>query len=90
MSLCGTNPKDHCCYVGGKVCAYLRTASRPRQAEGFYWSCALRAELGSWDAVHADPRYITRVKVRWAKIGMADCGDYPKPGSVCGTCGKTG
>ena len=86
---CGTNPKDHCCYVNGKPCPYLKTTSqRMRKEQGFYWKCALREELGSWEAVHEDPRYRQRIRPEWDKVGEDDCGDYPREGRGCNTCGK--
>lgn len=88
---CGSNPTDHCCYVNGKTCPFLRTTDqRTRAEDGFYWKCALRAKLGSWAEVHTHHLYLKYVKPRWEEIGMEDCGDYPVPGKVCRTCGKQG
>jgi hypothetical protein len=53
MECLGRNLDDHCCYLKGKVCQFLEENTEP----GFRWSCGLRRELGSWDAVLADPRY---------------------------------
>lgn len=54
MSCQGRNNDDHCCYVNGKPCPFLEENTEP----GFRWTCGLRRELGSWDAVIADPRYV--------------------------------
>jgi len=53
MGCKGRNNKDHCCYIAGKPCPFLERNTE----KGFRWSCGLRRELGSWDAVIADPRY---------------------------------
>jgi hypothetical protein len=85
MSECGKNPDDHCCWMGKRgVCPFLTRSTVP----GFYWACELRRDLGSWDAVHQDSRYIEEVKAYWLSIGLEeDCGDYPAPGKKCHTCG---
>lgn len=53
MKCHGRNADDHCCYINGKPCLFLEENTEV----GFRWSCGLRRELGSWDAVLADPRY---------------------------------
>lgn len=79
MKCLGRNAADHCCYVEGRVCEFLEENSEP----GFRWSCGLRRELGSWDAVLADPRYAP-IKAAFAPYGY-DCKTWPtKP---CKTCG---
>lgn len=55
MQCLGRNNDDHCCYIDGEPCPFLEQNTEP----GFRWSCGLRRELGSWDAVIADPRYDT-------------------------------
>ncbi len=59
-----------CCWVEGQPCPHL---------DGDV--CSLRRELGSWEAVHADPRYLATPAPVWREHGIADCGDY-----VCGDC----
>ncbi len=69
---------DHCCYINGKVC--------------HFWDdgCTLRAELGSWDAVHTDIRW-KRAKVgKWFTETYPGygCGDWPQ--KIPGLVGLTG
>ena len=72
----GDNGK-HCCWVAGKVCEHLET-----NVEGRNFSCSLRRELGSWEAVHEDPRYQPIAEVM--KLGDGLCGDWqPRPGECC-------
>lgn len=79
MKCLGRNAADHCCYVEGRVCEFLEENSEP----GFRWSCGLRRESGSWDAVLADPRYAP-IQAAFAPYGY-DCATFPiKP---CKTCG---
>lgn len=81
---CAGLTEDHCCYLGRHgVCPYLEEGTIP----GRRWACGLRRELGSWDAVHADDRYLTTVRPCWDEVGMVDCGDWPPPEVPCGTCG---
>ena len=50
----------------------------------------MREELGSWEAVHGDNRYLDNVKPWLDLHGVVDCGDYPPPGVMCKTCGEVG
>jgi hypothetical protein len=69
------------------VCRFLEEGT----VDGRRWACGLRRELGDWDKVHADSRYLEDVKPILEGIGVAvDCGDWPPPGKACGTCGVTG
>ena len=86
MSLCSGNTDIHCCEVNGKPCRFLEENT----VKGRRWVCGLRRELGSWEAVHRSPDYLTYVKPRWIERGVSDCGDWPGPGEVCGVCGATG
>jgi hypothetical protein len=43
---------------------------------GRHWVCGLRRELGSWDAVHTDARYLADVKPAWIEYGVDDCGEW--------------
>jgi hypothetical protein len=61
---------QECCWVEGKPCPHL---------DGDL--CGLRTELGSWDAVHEDPRYKEYPQPVWQARGIADCGEY-----VCEDC----
>ena len=76
MGNCGTGI-DHCCYFKGEACQYVIAVNRPP----FKWACSLRDELGSWDAVYKDPRYIKNVKPKMSLVAGAehlDCGDWPE------------
>lgn len=59
---------DHCCTINGELCVFY--------ADG----CMLRTELGSWDAVHADPRYLESPAGRhFADVFPGyGCGDFPQ------------
>lgn len=76
---CHGNGADHCCYVDGHACRFLEVGSIP----GRHWVCGLRRELGSWAAVHADPRYVEYVRPSWDRCGVADCGDWKIVGQCC-------
>lgn len=81
---CGAKT-GHCCWFGENPCRFLRDDGDSAHRR---WVCTLREELGSWEAVHADPRYVEHVNLK-ALLGV-DCGDYPGPGMTCGECGVTG
>ena len=85
---CAGTAQDHCCFVAGDVCPHLEEHTVP----GRLWSCGLRRELGSWEAVHADPRYLADVKphIEASPLGSMDCGDWPPPGVTCPSCGASG
>lgn len=77
--VCHGNGVDHCCYLQGNVCPFLEENTIP----GRRWVCGLLRELGSWDAVHADPRYIETVDSVFAGIVdehgnrlIQSCGDW--------------
>jgi hypothetical protein len=83
---CPGNTKDHCCYINGKTCQYLEENTVP----GRRWACQLRRIHGSWDVVHALPEYApVRQRLRAIDFNM-DCGDWPRPGEICHTCGGVG
>lgn len=88
MATCEGNGDDHCCHLGGHVCRYLAVVG----TTGRRFACRLRSELGNWQAVHADPRYLADVKPVLEALPTVDgdCGDWPPPGLTCGTCGVTG
>ena len=83
----GTGP-DHCCYIGGKPCQFLITDHTDDEGNFRKWACGLRAELGNWDAVLADPRYIEHVQGAWRE-GI-NCRDWPDGegvnGDFCSKC----
>lgn len=89
MKCLGRNLEDHCCYFDGQPCPFVEEKTEP----GFRWSCGLRRELGSWDAVLVDPRYVEIVRpkheARSARIGvsLSNCRDYPAPPEKCTYCG---
>jgi len=84
MRCLGRNLDDHCCWLKGKVCQFLEGNSEP----GFRWSCGLRRELGSWDAVLSDTRYKENVAPVLEPLGYT-CRDWPDEtkGQVCNDCG---
>ena len=85
---CSGNSSDHCCYLNGPPCHFLEENT----VEGRRWACGLRRELGSWDAVYADQRYIIEIQPVWEQTGLAGykCGEWPAPGFKCGQCGLEG
>ena len=87
-AVCSGQGTDHCCYLGAAgVCRHLEQNT----VSGRRWACGLRRELGSWDKVHGNKRYLNDVKPVLTEIGVTvDCGDWPPPGETCGTCGVTG
>lgn len=70
---------DHCCYLDGEVCDFLIDNGEPGEGR---FRCALRVELGSWDAVHADPRY-QPIQAHWDKVGISSCGEWQPEDGVC-------
>ncbi len=72
---CTGNGLGHCCHLGVYgVCKFLLVDEVPDRR----FACALRHELGSWDAVHTDRRYLTAIKPKLVEIGIReDCGDWP-------------
>ena len=82
---CHGNGADHCCYVRGEPCVFLEKNTVPDRR----WVCGLRRELGSWEKVHVDPRYLSQVKPAWDESGAADCGDFAgfnREGDGCFQC----
>jgi len=63
---------DHCCYVNGQTCPFLQVDG----PSGRRFACGLYVELGDWDAVHADPRYVASVKPHWDAAGVVGCGPW--------------
>lgn len=55
MECFGRNLSDHCCYIAGRACPFLEENTE----KDYKWSCQLRRENDSWDAVIVDSRYDT-------------------------------
>lgn len=55
---------DHCCYQAGQRCPHLRENEGGRR-----YACGLMLELGSWEAMNADPRY-EPIGRHWESIGQ--------------------
>ena len=88
MKCLGRNLEDHCCYLKGKPCAFLE-----ENTEDVRWSCGLRRELGSWDAVLKDPRYKKVLgpyfKYYEKRTGVkSSCAEWPE-GIGCSSCGAS-
>lgn len=85
---CPGDTADHCCYLNGERCHFLEEGTVP----GRRWACGLYRELGSWQKVHIDPRYLQTVKPGWAGTGIEnyECGQWPPPGVTCPVCGGVG
>ena len=66
--------------MAGQRCRYL-----VENVDGRRWACGLRAALGSWEAVHADPGYIEHVQSEWDVLGVIEsCGAWgPGSGQCC-------
>lgn len=84
---CLGNGDDHCCYVKGQPCKFLITDHVDETGYFRKWACSLRAELGDWDLVITDRRYIEAHN--WAP-GL-NCRDWPDGEGVnrgvCKECG---
>jgi hypothetical protein len=85
QAFCHGNGDDHCCWLAGQVCPFLRDDgwSSP---ESRRFVCTLREELGDWDLVHSDPRYLATVEPLWRASGDVmnwiwdegvRCGNWP-------------
>ena len=83
MAICNGQNDDHCCWLGRHgQCKFLA-----ENVNGRRWSCSLRANLGSWEAVHTDVRYMSEIQPIVRELVGVDCGDWPRPGELCHTCG---
>jgi len=76
---------DHCCWIRGQTCEFLVENVNDRR-----WSCGLYLELGSWTAVYIDPRYKKTIEPVVTELITVNCGDWPRSGELCHTCGKVG
>ena len=72
---CLGNGADHCCYIKGEECPLLILNHTDETGHFRKWACSLRAELGDWDKVLTDTRYITTTEGAWAP-GVT-CKDWP-------------
>lgn len=72
---CHGNGSEHCCWVEGVECRFLEVDTVP----GRHWVCGLKRELGDWEAVHEDPRYLEHVRPVWDLHSVRDCGDWRGP-----------
>ena len=85
----GRNNDDHCCWLLGKPCPHLEENTQP----GFRWTCGLRRELGDWDLVLEDKRYIRDVHSVWVSLAkqadepVVNCRDWPDGKNFCRNCG---
>jgi len=81
MTCHGNAPDSPCCYipVGVDVLCKFVTKVPGRKA-----GCGLYVELGSWEAVHTDQRYLECVQPFWIEHGVPDCGDWVGPGCCYG------
>ena len=93
-AVCNGTETDHCCTLLGVTCPFLRDDGPDTDRR---WVCTLREELGSWNTVHADPRYLATVRPILDTITpaynrgvMPDCGDWPPTGVTCQICGANG
>ena len=81
---CNGNRDDHCCYVNGNACRFLEMDTVPDRK----WACGLRRELGDWDLVIQDQRYLEHVA---PVFGEMNCRDWPDGEGVnhgvCVDCG---
>ena len=55
---------DHCCYVSGKRCPFLR-----EHVAGRRFACGLLVEYGSWDVVVSSVEY-EQVGSVWSSLGL--------------------
>ena len=87
---CLGNAEDHCCKIKGEDCKYLIRDYTDENGHFRKWACGLRAELGDWDQVLADPRWIEDCKDAWAP--GVNCRDWPEEPAqwrgcaICGAC----
>ena len=83
MAACEGNRDDHCCYLDGQVCSFLRDDGPEASRR---WVCTFRERLGSWEAVHADSEYRREIAPTMLSLTGVLCGDWPPKGVTCGTC----
>ena len=84
---CLGNGEDHCCWTKGKPCSFL--IENYTDVTGYFrrWACSLRAELGDWNLVITDKRYLE--STNW-DAGL-NCRDWPDgEGANRGICKECG
>lgn len=67
----GDENGEHCCSLQGADCPHL-VIDGPT---GRHFACGLYTELGDWDLVHTDTRYLADVRPLLT-AGTADCGEW--------------
>lgn len=88
MALCSGNSADHCCYLQGQQCIHLEEYTVP----GRHWACGLYRVYGSWDDVYTSSEYVEiqeKLDLMF-KTETVRCGDWPRLGETCATCGAIG
>jgi hypothetical protein len=76
---CHGNCESHCCYFHGIVCPYVEEDT----VSGRRWTCGLFRELGDWDEVVKDERYVKEVQSLFDTVpGFVGkdytCANYPQ------------
>lgn len=82
---CHGNQPNHCCHVPGQTHPTLGDGVCPHLVEnvnGRRWACGLMVEHGSWDLVHADPRYAP-IQAEWDTVGIESCGAWGPGTNQC-------
>ena len=79
---CHGNGARHCCFPDGDVCPHLEVDTVP----GRHWVCGLFRELGSWAAVHEDPRYREWPGNFLQAAGAGPCGFWQGAGPIRECC----
>ena len=84
--ICQGNLNDHCCWINGKVCPFLEENTVQERR----WACGLYRELGSWNSVHSDSRYLEHIRPMFEKWRPdRNCGEWLYENEMCNTCGIT-
>ena len=85
MSCKGRNLDKVCCQTRNWTCPYLEENTEL----GYRWTCGLRRELGSWDAVLEDMRYIEGPGEYFKRFNV-NCKDWPDRSlnHACAVCGE--
>jgi hypothetical protein len=82
----GDIENDHCCWVDGKICQYLK--HYPDQERK--WSCGIREKYNSWDEVYEDEDYLQDIKPLLNQLNLPNCGEWPRKNETCTVCGVMG
>lgn len=82
---CKATRDKHCCYIKGELCPHVIYDYTDENGVFREVACGLRAELGDWDKVLADPRY---PKDAWAPgVNCRDWPEAPEKWRGCDLCG---